>query len=633
VELENALNLVSRIILDKAGRPLREPELILFEGTWLGLTYEQMAESSIYSNNYLMRDVGPKFWKLLSKALGQSVNKTNLRIVLEAMNESEFSPLTKIHSFQDAHLSVTSSLPTLPKNPIKSQKLAVERFSNSLLARNGFDLANTASSYGYTEELEILTQWILEKHCRLVGIWGLNGVGKTTLSRRLVDQIHDQFEMTAVHTLHSAPTDLILPFITNWQARSWLLILNGLESILQPGQTAGHYQAQYTHYGDFFQQISENSHQGCVIVTSLEPPREFIRLEGQSAAVRSLMLSGLSLTESERILEEEQLIRSREWATLINYYQGHPAALRIVSRIIRNLFNGSAVEFLKQQSFMFEDINKLLEQSFDRLSGLEKEILYCLASEGTPTMLATLQNLTRPLAVQAVELLEALDSLKQRSLLNIIHSENSVRFTLQPMIRDYVVHELIAQVCGVSAAQNWQERWALQSTISSLALTPSVSKPTHLSEWLNNYFDADWKPVEMLLAPLTNSPNRLRSIFHLRGEATIKRFKRIQFKATSPTYQSNDCSNCSVVLLIAINPENDQTINICVQVQPNQEETTLPTNLKLYLLDASENILAEIESQEQDNFIQLPYFRGMPQECFKVQLSLNAKSHTEKFVI
>ncbi|WP_088889623.1 hypothetical protein [Leptolyngbya ohadii] len=88
MELQTAFQLVNSIILTKTGRSLREPEVAFFEGTWLGLTYEQIAESSEYSTNYLMRDVEPRFWRLLSDAMGEPASKTNIRVLLEQVEQS-----------------------------------------------------------------------------------------------------------------------------------------------------------------------------------------------------------------------------------------------------------------------------------------------------------------------------------------------------------------------------------------------------------------------------------------------------------------------------------------------------------------------------------------------------------------
>lgn len=651
MELQTALQLVNSIVLTKTGRSLREPEVVLFEGTWLGLTYEQIAESSEYSTNYLMRDVGPRFWRLLSDAMGGPVSKTNIRAVLEQVEQSTSPPPT-------SHLAVASessesigssprssvfpgSASGLPKPPLSTVE--------SKPLQSG-DTPKPILLQGRTAELGTLTRWVGEEKCPLVGIWGVGGIGKTALVRTLVDQIGDRFNGVIWQSLNQTLTlpDLIqsltelLPrtttnaqtpasnltaaFLADLQNSSCLIVLDNVEAVLQPEQTAGRYRAGYENYGEFFRSLGEHPHRSCVIAIGLEPLREFARLESETSTVRSMVLSGLSVEEARPILEEEKLGRSSQWATLIDYYRGHPAALRRATRIIRDLFGGSVDEFLRQQSFLFEDINSLLEKSFNRLSIVEGEILYWLASEDKPTTLSTIQNLI-PLSIYPMELLEALDSLKQRSLLEITYSGDQSLFALQPLIRDYAINHLMAQVLNSAPVQERYQRRRSPSMGYPLSLTPSSSAPkvVTLTDWLNHRFDVDWQPVEILFAHPVKASHRLRSAFHLRGENMVKRFKQIKLRTAQQIML--------VVLLVAINQEADGAINVCVQVQPNQGESLLPEHLKLSLLDTSSTLLAEVESQAEDNFIQLPYFRGIPQESFNIQLSLNAASHTEKFII
>ena len=86
MEFEDAFKVIDNAIVSQAGRHLSAPEVTLLKGTWQGMTYEQMADNSQYSLNYLMRDVGPKFWRLLSSALGKEVSKTNIRLLMEQQN-------------------------------------------------------------------------------------------------------------------------------------------------------------------------------------------------------------------------------------------------------------------------------------------------------------------------------------------------------------------------------------------------------------------------------------------------------------------------------------------------------------------------------------------------------------------
>jgi len=65
--------------------------------------------------------------------------------------------------------------------------------------------------------------------------------------------------------------------------------------------------------------------------------------------------------------------------------------LKIVATTIQDVFDNVA-EFLKQDTVVFGDIRELLEQQFERLSDLEKEIMYWLAINREPVSLLELQS-------------------------------------------------------------------------------------------------------------------------------------------------------------------------------------------------------------------------------------------------
>jgi hypothetical protein len=645
VDWETALRLVDAAFLAREGRQLRDPEVTILQGTWLGLTYEQMAETSAYSLNYLMRDVGPKFWRLLSEVLDEKVGKTNIRVVLEKLYHS---PLSRIEPSASKRLLTLREIPTASTQQWSQQNATVpdqiqpfSYFSSELLPNQELsEIVDASVFYGRAAELATLKQWVLENRCRLIGISGLSGMGKTILLRKLVSQIQNEFDAVIWCSMSHAPRlseiamtlpqavgelepDPVLKLLTAMRLQSCLLILDGVESILQPRQLAGHYREGYEDYGRLFQRICEGVHQSCLIVTGLENPREVARLEGENLPVRSLLLSGLSAREAYPILRVENLIAQEHWPTLCHYYRGHPSALKLIAKLIRDLLNGDVAAFLQHRSFVFEDIEDLLERSFERLSVLEKEILYWLASEGQPVSLTAIQTHI-PLSIYPIELLDALESLKQRSLVETTYTEGQSLFTLQPIVMEYVVKRFIAQVGGGSATLGWKER-RFATHEDSIELTPSSNTLVDLNQWFQNRFAPSWQPVEALFNASLNASSRLRSTFHLRGEAVIKRFKQITL-GTSP-------NSPRVVLLVAINQEADQAVRVCVQAQPAQREIMLPADLKLALLDTSQTVLAEVKSQHHDNFIQLPYFRGRSQEQFSIQLTLNAISYIEAFVI
>lgn len=83
MKFEQAFEVVDKAFSANTGRHLNDVELMVLRGSCEGLTYDEMAERSGYGVNYLKGDAGHKFWKLLSKALGEQVGKRNFQAALE----------------------------------------------------------------------------------------------------------------------------------------------------------------------------------------------------------------------------------------------------------------------------------------------------------------------------------------------------------------------------------------------------------------------------------------------------------------------------------------------------------------------------------------------------------------------
>ena len=79
---EEALELVNDAIAKYRGKSLNNVETAILCGSWRGQTYQEIGKNYGYSSQYLQRDAGPKFWKELSKALGEPIKKKNVRAAL-----------------------------------------------------------------------------------------------------------------------------------------------------------------------------------------------------------------------------------------------------------------------------------------------------------------------------------------------------------------------------------------------------------------------------------------------------------------------------------------------------------------------------------------------------------------------
>ncbi|MBO3458691.1 NB-ARC domain-containing protein [Aetokthonos hydrillicola Thurmond2011] len=438
MNLEEVIKTIDAVVFTKTGRHLSEVEIILLQGTWQGQTYEQMVENCHYSLAYMKQAAGPRLWKLLSGVLGEDISKANFRGVFER------------------------------RSPIAGQPI----LSSTEPKQSWGDSPHVSVFYGRTQELVTLKQWIVQERCRLVAIVGLGGIGKTTLALRCAKEIQDEFEFVIWRSLRNAPplsvlladllqffspqafkyssvdvNDGVSQLIEYLRLSRSLLILDNLETILRSGDIVGYYRKEYKDYRELLQRIGETHHQSCLLLTSLEKPREITALEGKTLPVRSLQLMGLQ-EDAQEIFREKNLSETDKWADLIQLYRGNPLALKIVTASIKELFGGNVSEFLKQKTVVFGDIRDILEEQLERLSNIEQEILYWIAITCHPVSLSELRRNILS-SVSQSELIESLESLLRRSLIQRdTEPQYEAHFTFQQMvIRDYIIEQFTKQIC------------------------------------------------------------------------------------------------------------------------------------------------------------------------------------------
>jgi WD40 repeat protein len=322
--------------------------------------------------------------------------------------------------------------------------------------------------FGRTQELATLEQWIINDRCLLVAILGMGGIGKTDLSLKFVQGIHTEFEYVIWRKLLNGPpvTEILgdmIKFLSNQQeidlpdtierqvsrllhylkAHRCLLILDNAEAILRGGDQSGQYQESYEGYGELLRQVGEVPHQSCLLLTSREKPQEIALLEGERKPVRSLELSGLSVSEGQKIFAEigDFSGSGDDWKELTEFYNGNPLVLELAARHIKKVFSGNISTFLKEGRQVFGKLRDLLDWHFERLSKNEKEIMYWLAINREPLTISELkEDIVSPLAKEQVP--ETLDLLSDQ-----IPLERSVEyFTLQPVLIEYMTARLIKQV-------------------------------------------------------------------------------------------------------------------------------------------------------------------------------------------
>ena len=141
---------------------------------------------------------------------------------------------------------------------------------------------------------------------------------------------------------------------------------------------------------------------------------------------------------------------------------------------------------------------------------------------------------------------------------------------------------------------------------------------TCLSQWLQGTLEQGWQAIDTLINP---EANLALSIRHL--SAGTKGGKLINFEM--------QLGRQTVALVVTVVPEEEEKLGIGIQVLPVGGASTLPPQLKLSLLSTAEAVLQEVQSREQDNYIQLKPFKGKPGTNFSIEVSLNGIKVKEAF--
>jgi NB-ARC domain len=456
MDIAEVLKIADDLMFDSTSKYLDNLQRSIVEAVWEGKTYKDIADNTDRSEGHI-RDSAATLWKDISEAVGRNVRRSNFKSVIE---RSYFS-IVSSHNWKDT--IQVRNINFCPDSAIIDRtvesNLNSDRDKDRIKRDVDRDIPDLFPFYGRDLELIKLKQSIVEDECRLINIFGMSGIGKTALVSQLSAQIGDEFECVIWQSLRSKrslvelidrdlfpalPIEIIADdrydvemrislLIEQLSKHRCLIILDDIHHIFSSGDLAGTYQDNYLEYKELFRRISESNHQSCMVLIGWEQPREFALLE---RSIRTLTLDGLSSDVQQQILKDRGIVNGDRWAAEIGYYAGNPLWLNVIGTTIKDLFGGRIDNFCQDRRlFLTNDLKLILQSQYDRLSVIERQVLHGIAAEDRSI---SFPDLIVASQISPTNLLEALQSLGRRRLVEKEETETGVLFNIQAIFREFI---------------------------------------------------------------------------------------------------------------------------------------------------------------------------------------------------
>jgi DNA-binding Xre family transcriptional regulator len=290
--------------------------------------------------------------------------------------------------------------------------------------------------YGRIAELAKLRSWVTNPNCRLIILYGFDGIGKSSLVAKLIKQVSSSFdriewktfsygdsvESTLIDLLHQLDAETSFDELPPQQLKERLWEHLQQRCLIVLEQEQDEYTDKFNDYKQLLRKLVQThgkSHHSCILlITSYEKPDDVTAVADRQDAAKSLRLSGVDVATGLEILKnkEPKLIQNLEAASeLVVRFDGYPLALKLVSSHIRDRYQGNVREFLDRLYIpqSIEDIIKRLIDDLDKSAWVILDIL----KDAEPMSQPQLHEACTEQIPSDLDFIRAKDLLERRSLL------------------------------------------------------------------------------------------------------------------------------------------------------------------------------------------------------------------------
>lgn len=412
----------------RSGKDLKEAEVIVLDAAWRNIPFEEAAEHSRYSLNYLQRNVAPGLWKLISSSLfdGAKVDKNNFRSLFEKLHRPRYF---------GGHLPDNSQL--------------IDRDDDE-------------------RKLKELT-----RSAQFIFLCGEPGIGKTILASKIVQDCKNgesDFEYIVWQSVHYQPSlqgflesinsyfkfirdqdslqENVTRFIELLKGKRWLIVLDEADGLY--GLEASSTLKQ--DYFVFFRRLVEEAHHGCIIATTRYISSEISMtrsLKGFPVEVYNLLpMNSSSIT---KIFEASGITARQSWPGIAHLCMGNPLIAKLVAQKIQNLSGGSLQSIYQQKTSIVADaLQTILRNTLseDILSNTDKVVLHEIVAfiEKRGQQNISLQKIVHLLEenfqdknISSFDILKSINRLEDLYLVQSHHEEGNKYLSISRAVRKFII--------------------------------------------------------------------------------------------------------------------------------------------------------------------------------------------------
>ena len=323
--------------------------------------------------------------------------------------------------------------------------------------------------FGRQAELERLSAWRKEGG-QIFCLVGAGGIGKSTLARNWADALVSESdavvwisfknrpELSAVfRKIHQLlqPSRTIPPrsaeahiddVVNALRQKRAVIVLDNLESIMQSGDGTGELIEDFLPLRRFLNRFADTASASAVLLTTREKPTCIEDLETAKPNVcHSVRLTGLSLPAVAALVKRHGLTYRTDESLqkFAAHHGGSPYAISICAFTIQNDFGGSIDEYIHSDHPLPSRLMNLLDTQVERLSELQRMLLFRLAVERVPVSAEHLQRALRHRYFDT-DVQAAIDGLRQKSLLEA-PNEKGLYF-IQNVLSDYATDRICREM-------------------------------------------------------------------------------------------------------------------------------------------------------------------------------------------